>query len=71
MSDEKQKLLIVDGAFIVCPDCREKITPADVESYRVCPFCGYIFEQTPEFEDFVISPLIRQWSKTTISQLFR
>lgn len=71
MDNNEKKLIIVNGSHLICPGCGEKIVPADIEAYRQCPYCGYIFEQTPEFEDFVLSPLTKQWTKNTINQFLR
>ena len=26
---------------LICPNCFEKIQPADVEAYPFCPYCNY------------------------------
>ncbi len=71
MEKNAKQFTVVNGSHIICPLCKEKIAPADIEAYRQCPYCGHVFEQTPEFEDFVLSPLTRQWVKNTINQFLR
>ena len=71
MDNDKKTLTIINGTHILGPSCGELISPMDIEAYRQCPYCGFIFEQTPEFEDFVLSPITRQWTKSVLNQFLR
>ena len=68
MDKKEKEFIVVNGTHIICPGCSEKISPADIEAFRQCPYCGHVFAQSPEFEDFVLSPLTRQWVKNTVNQ---
>ena len=57
---EKQEDLSVPRVH--CPYCGEILSPADIEGFWQCPYCGKTLEHTQELEDFVIEPLIRQWT---------
>ncbi|MDD3153240.1 MAG: hypothetical protein PHS41_00095 [Victivallaceae bacterium] len=48
-----------------CPRCGEILSFADLESYAVCPFCGCLLEQDAALEDFILTPVIRQWIGST------
>ena len=69
-NNEKQ-YTVIDDSYILCPKCSEKLFPADIESFRRCPYCDCALPQSQELEDFVLSPLIRQWSKNTYNQFSR
>ena len=56
---------------IPCPVCKEKITPADIEIYPQCPYCGHQFKMDNTFEDFVLSPLLKRWAVTTTQHFIR
>ena len=71
MKTDKQNLIIVNGTHLRCPGCGELIAPPDIEAYRQCPYCSHIFEQTPEFEDFILTPVTRQWVKNVVNQFLR
>ena len=58
MNNEKQ-YTVIDDSYILCPKCSEKLFPADIESFRRCPYCDCALPQSQELEDFVLSPLIR------------
>ena len=44
-----------------CPHCNELLTPADLETYCLCPYCNDKIENGGDLEDFVIDPLVKQW----------
>ncbi len=46
---------------ILCPNCGERLTPADIEVYAKCPFCDWSFQRDSCFEDFVMSPVVSRW----------
>lgn len=49
------------GRRLICPECRNELMPVDVESFNNCPYCGYTFETSGEYEDFLLDNLVRQW----------
>ena len=62
---------VFDDSYILCPKCSERLYPADIESFRQCPYCSFVLPPSQQLEDFVLSPLIRQWSKNTYNQFSR
>ena len=44
-----------------CPQCREKITPADVEMFPSCPYCGKLFKDSKKMEDYILKRKVREW----------
>ena len=49
------------GRRLRCPLCKELLTPEDLETFCLCPYCNSKIENGEELEDFVIDPVIRQW----------
>lgn len=49
------------GKYLICPKCREKLYPADLESLAICPYCDCKIGTSDEIEDFAIDPVVRQW----------
>jgi uncharacterized protein with PIN domain len=49
------------GSRLRCPHCGEYLEPADLETFALCSYCNGKIENSPELEDFVIDPLVRQW----------
>ena len=35
---------------ILCPNCGERLTPADLEVYAKCPFCDWSFPRDAGFD---------------------
>lgn len=56
---------------IVCPDCREKLTPADLETYAKCPYCDHLFKIDGYYEDFILSPVLKRWVINTTQRFSR
>ena len=56
---------------ITCPGCKEKLTPADIETFARCPYCDYQFKMDNQFEDFIFSPLLKRWAVNTTQQFIR
>ncbi len=46
---------------LVCPHCNEDLIYADIEIFRMCPFCDKPLKQTGELEDFILEPIIQSW----------
>ena len=46
---------------LICPQCGELLTRADVEVFYSCPYCTYRFEPSAELEDFILEPEIDGW----------
>lgn len=44
-----------------CWKCQELLTPVDIETYLVCPYCNAQLERCADTEDFAIEPLVQQW----------
>ncbi len=44
-----------------CPQCGEELFPADLENFRRCPYCDHPFRGDDRLEDYVLSPVVRQW----------
>ncbi len=53
---------------VVCPICLEVLTREDIEGFGSCPYCDYRFELSPAIEDFLLTPLVRQWVSQTRNQ---
>ena len=49
------------GVRLKCPHCGEYLYPADLETFSHCCYCNGKIENSPELEDFIIDPLVRQW----------
>jgi uncharacterized protein (DUF983 family) len=49
------------GSRLRCPHCGEYLVPADLETFSHCCYCNGKIENSPELEDFIIDPLVRQW----------
>lgn len=47
--------------FLICPRCGEKLQPADLEGFLRCPYCDYFFGSDSRVDDFVVSPLVRNY----------
>ncbi len=48
--------------MLVCPICREFIARSDIEHFRICPYCGASLEMTDELEDFLLDPIVADWT---------
>lgn len=48
---------------LICPQCREILCRADIESYPFCPFCNHHFGVNPVLEDFILEPLVDNWMR--------
>lgn len=68
MDNDIAKKLVFDGDRVVCPECGEELTPADVETYARCPYCDCKIERDARFDDFVVSPLVSGWMKSAHRQ---
>ena len=66
---KKQKNLRLTSAYLVCPNCLEVLLREDIEGFGACPYCDYRFELNSALEDFLLSPVIRQWVHQTRNQL--
>lgn len=47
--------------FLVCPKCRELLSPTDLDTYLVCPYCSKILERNADLDDFVVEPMVQGW----------
>ena len=36
---------IPEADQLICPNCGERLTPADVENFAACPYCDYAFRR--------------------------
>ena len=70
MKNNKTEIEYHDG-YLICPRCRERLYPMDLEAYRLCPYCNEKFESTPEFEDFLLSPVLKRWVRAAYGQFPR
>ena len=59
-STDKPGLRIMEDQLI-CPQCGEKLQPADLEGFSRCPYCDYSFGSDSRIDDFVVSPLVRNY----------
>lgn len=50
-----------EARYLICPNCREMLAPADIEAFATCPFCNTHLEYSNELEDFILAPLVAQW----------
>ena len=57
--------------ILSCPNCGERLTPADLEVFAKCPFCDWSFQRDACLEDFVISPIVNRWMARVNSQFPR
>ena len=48
---------------LICPQCGESLTRADVEAFSACPYCSHRFELSAELEDFILDPEVDSWMK--------
>lgn len=46
---------------LFCPNCKETLEQADIETYSKCPFCDYQFELNSQLEDFILEPIVERW----------
>ncbi|UDQ99107.1 hypothetical protein AAEX28_03255 [Lentisphaerota bacterium WC36G] len=46
-----------------CPKCSEKLLHVDIEMFNQCPYCDYNFPENNEFEDFILQPIVEEWTK--------
>jgi uncharacterized CHY-type Zn-finger protein len=71
MSDDpnrKQPIYRTDSQghpVLICPNCFEKIQPADVEAYPYCPYCNYRLPSDDQLEDFILGPVVSTWVSKT------
>lgn len=56
-----KKGLVQTSEGVFCPECHERLFPADLESFPRCPYCDHGFPADSQLEDFVLSPLIHRW----------
>ena len=49
--------------YMACPGCWELLTRSDIEGFGRCPYCDYPFELDAEMEDFLLQPLVREWTR--------
>ena len=68
MNEEAEKDNMFSGDGLVCPECGETLTPADLEAYARCPYCDHQFERDARFDDFIISPLVKGWMRNAHRQ---
>ena len=68
MDVKREKRNIFDGDDAVCPECGEKLTPADLETFARCPYCDHQFERDARFDDFIVAPLVKGWMKNAHRQ---
>jgi len=59
----------ITSTHVVCPKCFEVLLREDIESFGQCPYCEYRFELSPDIEDFLLSPVVRQWVHHTRDQI--
>ncbi len=52
----------ISGAM-ACPTCLETLTRQDLEGFGRCPYCDHAFKLDSALEDFLLAPVIRQWSE--------
>lgn len=50
---------------LICPNCFEKLQPADVETYPYCPYCNYRLPVDDQLEEFILEPVIHSWVSKT------
>ena len=55
------------GPKLMCPKCRQLITPSDVEMFYACPYCNVAIRSDSELDDFTISPLVKHWTTRCLS----
>ena len=58
--DERMRM---DDRLLVCPNCMETLSQADIENFSRCPFCDYKLEINLELEDFILQPLVDHWMR--------
>lgn len=44
-----------------CPSCGEELKPMDLEAFPKCPYCDAFLPRDGATEDFILSPVTRQW----------
>ena len=54
-----------------CPQCREQLTPADLENFPRCPYCDHRFPNGAELEDFILKPALQRWMSHACQQFPR
>ena len=57
--------LKITTSYMVCPACMEPLLREDIEGFGRCPYCDHAFDLSPALEDFLLSPVIRQWVNHT------
>ena len=55
--------MLANDRKLICPQCGEQLTRADVESFLICPFCSHRFAYSVEMEDFLLEPEADSWMK--------
>ncbi len=55
--------MVAQDRVLVCPNCREELARADIESFPRCPFCDYPLGNSRELEDFILEPLVDSWMR--------
>ena len=56
--DERRRM---DDRLLLCPNCAETLSQADIETFSRCPYCDYKLELNLELEDFILEPLVEHW----------
>jgi len=51
-----------DARLLLCPRCYEIISRDDIEHFSKCPFCDLTLPVDPELEDYILSPLVEEWT---------
>ncbi len=66
MKPQKYKIIYTEGSkrkYLECPNCKNKLSPFDIEEFMTCPYCAFAIEATPEVEEFILSPVVNEWAK--------
>lgn len=58
--DERRQM---DDRRLLCPNCAETLSQADIETFSRCPYCDYKLEFSLELEDFILEPLVESWMR--------
>ena len=53
----------MDDRLLLCPNCTETLSQADIENFSRCPYCDYKLELNLELEDFILEPLVEHWMR--------
>ena len=58
--DERRRM---DDRLLLCPNCMETLSQADIENFSRCPYCDFKLELNLELEDFILEPLVEHWMR--------